>query len=352
MPEAPAFFHFATPAWLWALLVPLPVAFWLAVSSSYSDNPRVKRYADPHLLTHLLGVRQLSILGKWRRFAFWALLWSLMVLAMAGPRWGYTNVQLFRPSSNLVVLLDISQSMDVTDVRPTRLSRARQELEDLLNQSSGLRVGLIAFASVAHVISPVTEDNRAILRVLPALSTNLVQLKGSRLTAALERAAQLLASQPEDSTHAVLLISDGDFVEMGLRDRISRLAADGIRTHVLGIGTAEGGAVLDSNGRPLYDRNGQQVRSSLNESLLRSIAESGQGEYQLATYQDTDTKRILSDAFQQTAVQIVRDERTRVWNERFYWLVALVMLLLLPRFRRIRLRIGSKHERQRQWKAG
>jgi Ca-activated chloride channel family protein len=165
----------------------------------------------------------------------------------------------------------------------------------------------------------------------------------------LERAAQLLASQPEDSTHAVLLISDGDFVEMGLNDRISRLASDGIRTHVLGIGTSEGGLVMDPNGRPLYDRSGKQVRSRLNESLLRSLADAGQGEYQLATFRDTDTKRILSEALQQTSVQIVRDARTRVWNERFYWLVGLTMLLLLPRFRRIRLRIRSKQERQRQW---
>lgn len=349
MSEASAYFHFATPAWLWALLVLIPVAFWLAVTASYSDNPRVKRYADSHLLPHLMGIRQLSVLGKWRRFSFWALLWSLIVLALAGPRWGYTDVQLFRPNSNLVVLLDISRSMDVDDVRPTRLSRARQELEDLLNQSQGLRVGLIAFASVAHVISPVTEDYRAIQRVLPALSTDLVNLKGSRLTSALERAAQLFAGQPEDSTHALLLISDGDFVEMGLEERIRRLASDGIRTHVLGIGTSEGGLVVDSNGRPLYDRTGKPVRSRLNESVLRSIADAGQGEYQLADFRDSDTDRILSEAVVQDSVQKVRDERTRVWNEHFYWLVGLVMLLLLPRYRRIRIYIGSKRERVKQW---
>ena len=191
-------FHFAMPHWLWAALIPLLVAAWLAMTVRRSENTKIKDYADAHLLPHLTGSLELITRGKWKLFGFWALMWMLIVLAMAGPRWDYKDIQLFSPSNSLVVLLDISRSMQVEDVQPSRFSRARQELDDLLDLGHGVRMGLIAFASVAHVISPVTEDLRSMSRVLPALSTDLVRLQGSRLSLALDRAGELLKNQPED----------------------------------------------------------------------------------------------------------------------------------------------------------
>lgn len=348
MPEVITGFHFAEPAWLWALLAPVPVALWLALTASVTDNARMQRYADHHLLPHLLGTHQLGAARKWRRFGYWALVWLLGVLAMAGPRWSFTDVQVFRPNSDLVVVLDISQSMEVTDVRPSRLARARHELEDLLSQSQGIRVGLIAFASVAHVISPITEDTWGIRRLLPALSTDLVRLQGSRLSTALKRAEQLLTSQAQRGSQSVLLISDGDFVEAGLEAQLRALAQNGIRTHVLGIGMPQGGIVPGPNHGPLLDQTRTPVRSQLNEPLLRSLATAGQGEYQRAEFRDADIRRIASLIGKQTSVRTVEDTRTRVWHERFYWLVGLALLLLIPQYRRIKFPMALKAARADQ----
>ena len=335
MPEILTALHFGKPGWLWALLIPVPIALWLWATASTTDNRRVQRYADAHLLPHLLGSEHFHPLGKWRRYGYWILLWSLIVLAMASPRWSYTDVQLFRPGSNVVVALDISRSMEVADVQPSRLVRARQELEDLINSSRGVRVGVIAFASVAHVVSPLTEDTRSIRRILPAISSDLVHFQGSRFSNALERAEQLLANQPEGSTHSILLISDGDFVEEGLETRIEQLASKGVRVHVLGIGTPEGGWVPGLGNRPMVDRRKTPVRSRFNESLLRSIATAGRGVFQHADYQDTDTRNILDEVTKKSNAHALGDRETRVWHERFYWLVGLVMLLLIPQYRRI-----------------
>ena len=129
-------FHFSEPAWLWALLLYLPVAAWLLLFRRLAgNNDRIQRYADEHLLPHLLGRSTASTHTQWKRYARWAGLWTLLVLAMAGPRWDFTDVQLFRPGTNLLILMDISQSMNVTDVQPTRLARARQEVDDLLSQA-------------------------------------------------------------------------------------------------------------------------------------------------------------------------------------------------------------------------
>ncbi|UCC56471.1 MAG: VWA domain-containing protein [Gammaproteobacteria bacterium] len=338
MVELLASFHFSKPVWLWALLLCVPVALWLVLARHLlvNRNQRIQQYADAHLLPHLLGHSEASSHTQWLRFARWTAMWTLLVLAMAGPRWDFTDVQLFRPGTNLVVLFDISRSMNVADVQPTRLARARQELEDLLNENRGIRVGLIGFASVAHVVSPVTEDMNGIRRVLSALDTSLVQLQGSRPSFALQRASELIAGQPEDSVSSLLIITDGDFDEQGLEERMKELAAAGIRVHILGVGTQEGDAV-PGRGREspwIMNRSGQPVISSLNEPLLKSMAKSGNGIYLRADYRGSDTREILARVKAQALPKGERNERTRVWNERFYWLAGLALVLLLPLFRR------------------
>ena len=263
-------FHFSEPGWLWALLLCVPVALWLYISRNLSGgNERIQRYADAYLLPHLLGKAEASSSTQWRRYARWTGVWTLLVLAMAGPRWDFTDVQLFRPGTNLLVLFDISRSMNVADVQPNRLARARQELEDLLVQSRGIRVGLIGFASVAHVVSPVTEDLNGIRRIVSALDTSLVQLQGSRLLFALERAQELLLGQPADSVNSLLIITDGDFDEPGLEQRLQEFADIGVRVHVLGVGTPEGDSVPGERGLWLKGRDGQPVVSILNEDFLK-----------------------------------------------------------------------------------
>ena len=325
--------HFAQPAWLWGLLLPLPVALWLRHSRPRAANARLERYADPDLMPHLLRRHRPRPGLRGRRFAWWAVLWSLLSLAMAGPRWDYTDIRLFRPGSNLVVLLDISRSMETRDLAPDRMARARQEIADLLDEARGVRIGLVAFASVAHVVAPLTEDSDSIRRLLPALGPKLVHLTGSRLGVALQRAGQLLASQPPESGKAVLLITDGDFAEAGLDQAVARLVARGIHLHVLGVGTAAGAEVPGPDGEPLVGPDGQPVVSRLDEALLRHLAQRGEGLYQRADFRDDDTRAILERVRRERGATVLGQGRTRIWHERFYWLVGLALLLLAPLLR-------------------
>lgn len=331
MPEAG--FHFASPWWLLGFLLILPVGAWLRRSTVSGKIARITNYADPHLLPHLTGTRELHSNERWRRFARWALLWSLLTIAMAGPRWDYTQVQLFTPSADLVILLDISRSMEVADEQPSRITRARQEIEDLINQNREVRVGLIAFASIAHVVAPITDDGQTIRSLLPAISSDLVRLQGSRLGPALERADVLLAGQHDKSQQSLLLITDGDFADSNVEQLIKDLAGRGIRLHVLGIGTPEGGQVPGTRGRYLTDARGQMIQSRLDELVLKRLAKAGDGVYQRATYRDSDTTKILKQAAAGSSAKAAGKEQAKVWNERFYWLLIPVMLLLLPFFR-------------------
>ncbi len=331
-------FHFAQPLWFLGLLAVVPVAIWLLRSAARAARGPVHRYADPHLLPHLTGTRDLRTSERWGRFLRWSLLWALLMTAMAGPRWDFTDVRLFHPGNNLLVLLDISRSMLAEDVSPSRLGRARQELQDLIVKDRQVRLGLIVFASVPHVLSPITEDIGSLLNALPALSADLASpsLQGSSLTRALARAETLLAGLPEESARAILLISDGDLDEPGLEDQVARLAARGIRLHTLGVGTPEGASVPAPQGGTLIDPadpSRRPVRSVLNEPLLERLAEAGGGLYRRADYRDSDTDSVLAAAAVSRLPPEAGDARTRIWNER-YWLPLLLLAgLLLMQFR-------------------
>ncbi|MEW8461058.1 MAG: VWA domain-containing protein [Candidatus Thiodiazotropha endolucinida] len=333
MPES--LFHFARPEWLFALLGLIPVLGWLIYSVVRPAKGPLHRYADEHLLPHLTGVRELSVDERWSRFTRWGLLWILLVLALAGPRWDYTDIEAFSPASDLVILMDISRSMNVADVPPSRLARARQEVQDLVALNREVRIGMIAFATVPHVVAPITEDTQSILNALPAVSSDLANLQGSRLIAALERTQQLLGSEGTKSSSSILLISDGDFDEPGLLERIEDLAEQGIVLHTMGIGTTGGGAVPARVGQSelMRERSGKIIESRLNEPLLQQLAQAGGGYYQHADFRDQDSRNILKLAIGDVGRPTPTEEKTRVWNERFYWLIFPLLLFLLSRFR-------------------
>jgi Ca-activated chloride channel family protein len=332
MPEAG--FHFAHPWLLLLLLAPLLVWLWLRITSPIEHSERYREYADARLLPLLLGRHDLPPRQQWQRFLAWTVLWALLVVAIAGPRWSYRDIQLFRPGSDLLILLDLSSSMNATDVSPSRLTRARQEIQDLIENNRHSRIGLIGFATQAHIIAPLTEDGNSLLIMLPAISTDLVELKGSRLADALVRAEQMLAGQPEDSSRHLLLITDGDFGDAEHVDIVKRLASEGVHLHVLGVGTEEGGPVPGEGNTLLYHQNGTQVISRLDQDNLKALAESGNGIYQRADFRDHDTEELLGVIGKVSHAEVVADQKTRIWNEHFFWLVALAMMLALPMFRR------------------
>ena len=335
-------FHFDRPLWLLILLIPAVVYLWLRLTSPRHDTDRYRNYADAHLLPFLLGIREVVSAQQRRHFLRWAALWSLLACAMAGPRWDYTDIHLFRPGNDLLILLDISQSMNTSDVSPNRLTRARQEIVDIIRENRNARIGLVAFATLAHVVAPLTEDTQSLHALLPALTSDLTELKGSRLTEALIRAKNLFSGQPHASGKHVLVITDGDFGDQAHEDLLQQLTRQDIKVHVMGIGTKQGGAVLTSEGRALRERSGGEILTRLDEASLKKIAEKGNGIYVNADFNDADTHAILAIVKRHSPAAKEAEEKTRVWNDRFYGLVALVMIVLLPGYRWVSMPSGKR----------
>ena len=140
-------FHFAQPAWLWAvLLIPLGWA-WIKYCQYATINKLnfLHKFIDQQLLPHLLVTQQKNQQQNWLYLGYVSLILSI-VIALANPRWDYEEIDAYAPVASMVILLDLSSTMNASDVAPSRIVRARQNIEDILNSSKGLKVGLIGYA--------------------------------------------------------------------------------------------------------------------------------------------------------------------------------------------------------------
>jgi Ca-activated chloride channel family protein len=291
----------------------------------------LERFIDPHLLTHLLKNSNAPARNSWAALLLWVAAWLCGTVAMAGPRWNYTDQKTFRASQDLVIVLDLSQTMNAQDVKPSRVARARQEIQNILDMRRAEQVGLVAYAAVPHLVTPLTDDIRTIRNLLPALDTSLVTLQGDRLGPALAMAAAMLKAEPGDSK-SILVISDGGFEEEDVAGLVR--AAGGAAIYTMGIGTTAGAPIPGPDGGRLRLANGEEAISHLQDRRLQMLATAGHGFYVEADYSDDDTRAILGRVEALNGKAQAGQDTVRVWDERFYIPAFLLALLLLPWFRK------------------
>jgi Ca-activated chloride channel family protein len=324
-------FHFAQPHWLWGLaVIPLLLAAHAVMLRRQAVPRRLGNFADKHLLPHL--VKHSSAENHfWRPLLIWPMAFALGTVALAGPQWRYTDTQIFKPENDLVIVLDMSGSMNAADLKPSRLARAREKISDLLDANKGVTIGLVAYAAVPHMVVPLTDDMNTIRNLLPSLDTSLITIDGDRLKPALAMAAEMLKAEPGHDK-SILVISDGDFVENDAADLTE--AASGARIYTMGVGSTEGAPVPLADGSWAKDKTGRMLIDPLHADRLAALAHAGNGFYAQATYGDSDTRALLNHFGGGMGDQKLSGRTVRVWDEGFYMPTLLLALLLLPLFRK------------------
>lgn len=324
--------HFSHPEWLWGLAA-IPLV-WLGYFLFFKPNHAMQhldKFIDSHLLPYLLVNKQAGKRSGWKILFLWSVVWTCLVLSVAGPRWSYREIEMLSKDQSLVILLDLSESMNAADIKPSRLVRAKQKIEDLINHSQGVNLGLVAFAADPHMITPITEDKETIRHLLPTLETDLVHVQGSRLSPALEMASVMLDAEP-GTNKAVLVISDGDYEDGSAMAVARKLAARGIVIHAMGVGTTEGTILLDKNGSSLK-KNGAPILSKLLKTKMEDISNAGNGSYFEGRYAGDDEKVILQ-TLETRAESIIAGKTKRLWEEHFYLLIIPVLPIFLWWFRK------------------
>ncbi len=321
-------FHFLRPEWLWGLL-PL-FGLFLLVARKGTTGQIWESVCDAHLLPHLLVGTE----GTTRRLPLVLLGsgWIVAVCALAGPVWSQLPQPVFRAESALVMVLDLSRSMDVQDVAPSRLTRAKHKILDMLKARKEGQSALVVYAGESFVVSPLTNDANTIVTLVQSLETELMPVQGSRTDLALQKAHELLQHVGQESGY-VLLLTDGEGDPATLKV-VDKLRSLGVRVSVLGVGTVDGAPIPETGGF-LKDQDGAVVIPKLDIPSLQALAQAGGGYYATVTADDQDIRRVFpSDVPARARFSTTSEQRTTdLWREEGPWLVLLLLVLALPAFR-------------------
>ena len=300
------------------------------------------------LITGLLLKRRLKLLERMTQQGLWptmlpllsprrqrlknllrVLVLALAIAAVARPQWGFNWEEVKQSGLSILVALDTSKSMLAQDIKPNRLQQAKWGVRDLVKELRGDRIGMVAFAGDAFLQCPATVDYAAFLMMLDDVYAGIVPIGGTDLFQALETSIESFDKAEEtQADKVIILISDGEGHTGDPLALLPRLKEENIRVFAIGVGTRKGELIQTSDGF-VKDKDGNVVKSSLNENLLERIAFETGGFYVRSAPGDFGLERV----YQQGIAELQREDResrmSKSWTERFQWFVGAAILLLM-----------------------
>ena len=219
-----------------------------------------------------------------------------LIFSAAGPQIGTRVAPIERKGVDLVFAVDVSESMNAQDIKPSRLEKAKFEISQIINQLKGDRIGIIVFAGSSHLYLPLTSDYEASQLFLDALDTKMIPNQGTDLSTALKTAMNVFNNE-DDKFKVMVLVTDGEDHEGEAIELASTALNNGIITHAVGVGTVKGSLIPINDGSSnnyKRNKNGTLITSKLNENTLIELASAGGGIYSRFNNRDSKYKEIMS----------------------------------------------------------
>jgi Ca-activated chloride channel family protein len=329
--------RWANPAafyWLWLL----PILVVISGSMAKTQARRFKKAIDSRLLPLLTQ----SVSNRKRKVRLFLQLLVLLtfVLALGRPQAGQKREKVKSEGIEIMLVVDVSQSMLAEDVKPSRLDLTKRELSRFVDMSTGDRIGLIAFAGSAMVLSPLTTDRNALKMYIDSLSPNSVSTQGTEFRKALAEADDAFSrggvegGETAVTTRAIAIVSDGEDHEPGAEEAARHLVEKGIRIFTIGVGTEKGGPIplRDEHGvmlSYLKDEKGQVVLTQTRSTVLKVLAEAGHGSFRQLTFGGDAIDQLHKDIDQLQKTAFDSAELTS-YSERYqFFLIAAIGLALM-----------------------
>lgn len=263
------------PQYLWLLLL-VPLFFVVQALVLHLRRRRVRRFGDEELVNALMP----SYAGAkvWLRLSFFAVAFCFIVLTLARPQRGIRLKDQQVKGAEVIIALDVSNSMLAEDYSPNRLERAKLAISRVTEKLKDDRIGLIIFAGDSYVQIPMTSDYISAKMFLNSISTGSVPVQGTAIGSAIDLALRSF-SEESDKSRAIVIITDGENHEDDAVAAAARAADMGVRVFTIGVGSKEGKFIPLPDGGYITDADGNNVVTRLNEGTLQDIAEAGNGLY-------------------------------------------------------------------------
>jgi len=308
---------------LW-LLIPF---FGIMAYGNLERKKILSRFAEAGMFTAIIPGDDPK--RRWIKAALITLAAGCMVVALAGPQWGYRWETVNEKGVDLMIALDCSKSMLAGDIQPDRLERAKREIIDLLRMMKSDRAGLVAFSGRAVLQCPLTLDHEVFHIFLKVLTPGFLPVGGTNLSEALKTAYDGFEKE-SDTEKAVILITDGENTQGDAEETAKTMAKEGIRIFCIGVGGSEGAPIPDENGGFKKDGSGNIVLSRVDEKGLEKLAALTNGAYVRSVAGDMDLDLIYRDKIRgEMEGKTLTSGKQKVWENRFQWFLFPGLILLL-----------------------
>jgi len=313
--------------WAFYLLFILPVIIFLILFEYRKKRAGLKLFADPDLLPVLTRPIKRGIIFLKGLFLVIAIFF--IILACAGPRWGFHLQEVQRRGVDIVFLLDVSASMQAEDVKPDRLERAKREITDFLKIAAGDRIGLVLFAGDAFVQCPLTLDYDAIAMFLGSVGVDALPVQGTDMGQGIKTTLNAFDFKSAIDK-VIVMITDGEDNEGRGLQQTDKAMDKGVKIFVYGIGEPSGAPIPDETGGFKKDKIGNLILSKLNEKDLRRIAKAADGRYVRSVTGDLDLDRLYFEGIKiKTEAKELESGKIKIFEERFYIFIWIAFVFLV-----------------------
>lgn len=317
-------FRFEDITYLYLLAV-IPLLALLRFMMTRAQKKRLKKFGNPRLVKQLM-----PDVSRWRpSVKFWLLqaALALIIVMLAQPQFGTKISQEKRQGIETLICMDISNSMLAQDVTPSRLDRCKMMVENLVDNFTDDKIGLIVFAGDAFIQLPITSDYVSAKMFLADIQPSMIATQGTDIALAISKAMNSF-TQEEGIGKAIIVITDGEDHEGGAIEAAKDARKKGMRVYVLGVGSAGGAPIPDGNGGYMKDRGGNTVMTHLNQDMCRQIAQAGGGAY-IHVDNNSDAQRQLDNELAKLSKKETESTIYSDYDEQFQAVGILVLLLLI-----------------------
>lgn len=328
--------HFAQADFLLLLLL-IPFFFVFYALMQYFQRQRIKKFGDTYLVLQLMPSR--SVAKGWVKMVLFSLAFFFFSIGLARPQIGAKLKEHEAKGVEIMICLDVSNSMLAEDYSPNRLDRAKLAISKLVDKLSEDRIGLIIFAGNSFVQLPITTDYVSAKMFLNSISTGSVPVQGTAIGDAINTAMRGFSAQSEKS-RVIIVITDGENHEDDPVAAAKQAAELGVRVFTIGVGSPEG-KPIPMDGDLLKDKDGEIVVTRLDETVLQEVAQQGNGAYVRAGNSEFGLNPIINSIKQMDQEKfssIVFEE----YDEQYMYFFAIALILLV-----IEMLIGERRPKKK-----